>query len=235
MIMEMERNMLEKNTTEKNRILIAISLIIIGVIGRLSINGLLPNTPSIYITINGITQPMFMMDLFFVVAVVAIISGLLLGGYYTFIVPISVMVVSDLILGNTWILLFTWSGFAIIGLIGYILKKKHSLSLKKVPTVIGAGIGGVLIYDLWTNFGCWLGWYPHTLSGLTICYTVAIPFMLWHLLSATVALTIVILPIVYLKEHEIIKTDFLIRPFEKRITVIAPALLMILAVIALAV
>lgn len=233
--MEMERNMLEKNTTEKNRILIAISLIIIGVIGRLSINGLLPNTPSIYITINGITQPMFMMDLFFVVAVVAIISGLLLGGYYTFIVPISVMVVSDLILGNTWILLFTWSGFAIIGLIGYILKKKHSLSLKKVPTVIGAGIGGVLIYDLWTNFGCWLGWYPHTLSGLTICYTVAIPFMLWHLLSATVALTIVILPIVYLKEHEIIKTDFLIRPFEKRITVIAPALLMILAVIALAV
>ena len=57
--------------------------------------------------------------------------------------------------------------------------------------------------------------------------------MLWHLLSTTIALTVVILPIAYLKEHKIIKTDFVIRPFEKRIALIAPALLMILALISL--
>jgi len=225
--------MLEKFYEEKNRILVAISLIFIGAVGRISFYQILPNTPSIYITINGITQPMFMMDLFFLVAVVALVSGLFLGGYYTFIVPISVMIITDLILGNTWILLFVWSGFAVIGLIGYLLKKKHSLSLKRVPTIIGAGIGGVLVYDLWTNFGCWLGWYPHTFNGLSTCYTVGVPFMLWHLLSTTIALTVVILPIAYLKEHKIIKTDFVIRPFEKRIALIAPALLMILALISL--
>ena len=225
--------MLEKFYEEKNRILVAISLIFIGAVGRISFYQILPNTPSIYITINGITQPMFMMDLFFLVAVVALVCGLFLGGYYTFIVPISVMIITDLILGNTWILLFVWSGFAVIGLIGYLLKKKHSLSLKRVPTIIGAGIGGVLVYDLWTNFGCWLGWYPHTFNGLSTCYTVGVPFMLWHLLSTTIALTVVILPIAYLKEHKIIKTDFVIRPFEKRIALIAPALLMILALISL--
>lgn len=227
--------MLEKFYDEKNKILVAISLIFIGVVGRISFYQILPNTPSIYITINGITQPMFMMDLFFLIAAIALVSGLLLGGYYTFIVPISVMVVTDLILGNTWILLFVWSGFAVIGLIGYLLKTRKSLTLKRVPTVIGAGVGGVLIYDLWTNFGCWLGWYPHTLNGLSMCYTVAVPFMLWHLLSTIVALTAIIFPLAYLKEHKILKTDFMIRPFEKRITLIAPAVLMILAIISLVV
>jgi len=225
--------MIKKFHEEKKRILVAISIIFIGAVGRISFNQILPNTPSIYITINGITQPMFMMDLFFLVAVISLVSGLFLGGYYTFIVPISVMIITDLILGNTWILLFVWSGFAVIGLIGYLLKKKHSISLKRVPTIIVVGIGSVLIYDLWTNFGCWLGWYPHTFNGLSTCYTVGIPFMLWHLLSTTIALTVVIFPIAYLKEHKIIKTDFVIRPSEKRIALITPAVLMILALISL--
>jgi len=225
--------MLEKIYEEKYKILVAISLIFIGVVGRISFYQILPNTPSIYITINGITQSMFMMDLFFLIAAIALVSGLLLGGYYTFIVPISVMVITDFILGNTWILLFVWSGFAVIGLIGYILKTRKTFTLKRVPTVIGAGIGGVLIYDLWTNFGCWLGWYPHTFNGLSMCYTVAVPFMLWHLLSTTVALTVILTPLAYLKEHKILKTDFVIRPFEKRIALIAPAVLMILVLISL--
>jgi hypothetical protein len=71
-----------------------------------------------------------------------------------------------------------------------------------MPTIFGAGIGSVLLYDLWTNFGCYLGWYPHNLSGLSLCYTLSIPFTLWHLLSTTIAITIIVLPIVYLKEHK---------------------------------
>ncbi|MDH7507389.1 MAG: hypothetical protein QHH15_06375, partial [Candidatus Thermoplasmatota archaeon] len=123
-----------KNIFEnKNRIIYAILLIAIGVITRIILHNNLPSPPSIYITINGLTQPMFMFDLFVVVAIISLISGLILGGYYCFIVPISVMVISDIFIGNNWIILFTWSGFAIIGFIGFILKTKNRTSIKHIP------------------------------------------------------------------------------------------------------
>lgn len=218
----------------KNRIMLAVFLIAIGSIIRILLHNNLPGSPSIYITVNGITQPMFMLDLFFVIAIISLVSGLLLGGYYTFIVPISIMVITDVILGNNWILLFTWSGFVILGLIGYILKTKKSLTLRHVPRILGAGIGGILLYDIWTNFGTWLGgWYTHTWDGLALCYTNALPFMFWHLLSTTIALTLVIVPIVYLKEHKVTIPDFQIKPSEKRISIAAPVVLMVLALISL--
>ena len=167
-----------KNIFEnKNRITLAILLISIGSIIRIVLNNNLPSPPSIYITINGLTQPMFMFDLFFIVAIISIVSGLLLGGYYTFIVPISTMIISDIVIGNNWIILFTWSGFAIIGVIGYILKTKNKMKIKHIPSVLGVGIGGILLYDIWTNFGTWLGgWgYAYTWEGLALCYTKALP------------------------------------------------------------
>jgi len=199
----------------KERLIGAVILVIAGVAGRIYLRDFLPDTPSWYITINGVTQPVFMMDLFFVVATVSLLSGLLLGGYYAFVVPLSTMIITDLYYGNNYIFLFTWSGFVMLGFLGFLLATRTKLSFRKLPLLFGVGIGGVLLYDLWTNLGCWLGWYPHTLDGLLLCYTVAIPFTLWHLLSATVALSMVILPIMYLKEHEIIHVQYSIKPFEK--------------------
>ncbi len=157
-----------------------------------------------------------MMDLFFLIAIISILSGLLLKSYYVFIVPLSIMFITDVIIGNNYIFLFTWSGFAMIGLIGYILKIKNKFTIQKTPLIFGASIGSVLLYDLWTNFGCWLGWYPHTFNGLAVCYTVAIPFMLWHLLSTTLTLTIILLPLIYLKEHKLFQTNvFASKPLRK--------------------
>jgi len=222
----MKGNILEN----KDRIMLAVLLIAIGSIIRVVLHNNLPGSPSIYITINGLTQPMFMLDLFFVVATISLISGLLLGGYYTFIVPISTMIITDLILGNNWILFFTWSGFAMLGFIGYMLKTKNSLSLRYAPRILGFGIGGIFLYDIWTNFGTWLGgWYTHTWAGLALCYTNALPFMFWHLLSTTVAMAVVILPIVYLKEHRLTFPDFQINPLEKKVAIAAPAVLVVLA------
>jgi len=217
-----------------SRLMLAVLLITIGSIIRILLHNNLPGSPSIYITINGITQPMFMLDLFFVVAIISIISGIILGGYYTFIVPISVMIITDLVIGNNWIALFTWSGFAILGLIGYIIKKKETLKIKFIPRIFGVGIGAILLYDIWTNFGTWLGgWYTHTFEGLTLCYTKALPFMFWHLLSTTIAIAFIIVPIVYLKEHKINIPDFQIKPLEKKISFVAPVVLMIIALIGL--
>lgn len=225
-----------KNIFEnKNRILIAILLIFIGVITRIILHNNLPSPPSIYITINGLTQPMFMFDLFFVIAIISLLSGLILGGYYSFIVPISTMIISDILIGNNWIILFTWSGFAIIGLIGYILKTKNKTNIKHIPGFLGVGICGILLYDIWTNFGTWLGgWgYSYTWEGLALCYTKALPFMLWHLLSTTIAMVIVIVPIIYLKEHKITIPEFKTTQIENKITIAVPAFLIILSIISI--
>jgi hypothetical protein len=224
-----------KNILEhRNRIMIATILIIIGSVIRILLHNNLPSAPSVYITLNGLTQPMFMLDLFFVVALISLISGLILGGYYTFIVPISIMVITDIILGNNWILLFTWSGFAILGLIGYILKTKNSFTMTRIPRIFGAGIAGILIYDIWTNFGTWLGgWYTHTWEGLILCYTKALPFMFWHLLSTTIAMAIIIVPLVYLKENKLTISQFNVKPLENKVTIIAPAIIMVLALISI--
>ena len=226
--------MIEKIFENKNRLMLAILLVAFGSIIRILLHNNLPGSPAIYITINGITQPMFMLDLFFVIAIISLISGLLLGGYYTFIVPISTMVITDLILGNNWILLFTWSGFVIIGLIGYILKSKNSLKIRHIPRILGAGIGAIILYDLWTNFGTWLGgWYSHTWEGFVLCYTKALPFMFWHLLSTTIAMALVIIPIIYLKEHKVTIPEFQINPLEKKISIAAPIILIVLALVSL--
>lgn len=207
--------MFNKIIENKNRLLAGILLIILG------------------ISIRLILQNVFFLDLFFVIAVISFLSGLLLGGYYTFIIPISIMIITDLIIGNNMILLFTWSGFAVIGLIGYLMKTRHSLTLKKAPLFLGAGIGSILVYDLWTNFGCWLGWYPKTIGGLTTCYLNAAPFTLWHLLSTATVLTVVLIPILYLKQQKSLNIKYSIKPLEKHATIAVPAILMILAILTL--
>jgi hypothetical protein len=230
----MEVKIMKKIFENKNRLMLAGLLIAIGSIFRLILHNNLPSSPSIYLTLNGVTQPMFMLDLFFVVAIISIVSGLLLGGYYTFIVPISTMIITDIVIGNNWILLFTWSGFAIIGLIGYILKAKKSLTIRHLPRIFGAGIVGILLYDIWTNFGVWLGgWYSYSWSGLVTCFTFALPFMFWHLLSTTIIIAIVLVPIIYLKEQNIKIPEFKINPLENKLSLAIPAVLMVLAVISL--
>ena len=226
--------MIENISINKNRLMLAGFLISIGSILRITLHNNLPAFPSVYITLNGVTQPMFMLDLFFVVAIISLLSGILLGGYYTFIIPISTMIITDLILGNTWILLFTWSGFAIIGLIGYLLRTKNQLTIRNVPKILGTGIGAILLYDIWTNIGVWLGgWYSYSWSGLVTCFTFALPFMFWHLLSTTIAIAIVIIPIVYLKEQDVKIPEFKINPLENKLSLAIPVVLMVLAVVSL--
>jgi hypothetical protein len=225
-----ELNMMELIRNNISKIFIASALIAIGVIGRLAFLKFLPGSPSIYITFNGITQPMFMMDLFFLVAIISIISGLLLKNLYVLIVPLSVMMITDLIIGNNYIFLFTWSGFVMIGLISYILKIKNKFTLQKTPLILGAGIGSVLLYDLWTNFGCWLGWYPHNLQGLSLCFTLAIPFTLWHLLSTTLGLIVIVIPVLYIKENYKIEIESVIKPIEKPLSVMLLAIIMVLSI-----
>ena len=72
-----------------------------------------------------------------------------------------------------------------IGLLSQYFIKNISLRIS------GALIGACLFYII-TNFGVWsLGSYGHTFEGLVTCYTLAIPFFAYSIISTLVFSTII--------------------------------------------
>jgi hypothetical protein len=86
-------------------------------------------------------------------------------------------ILTDFIIGFHNVALFTWGSVILIGLMS-----KFFLT-NIVNRISGALLGACLFY-LITNFGVWsLGSYGYTLEGLVTCYTLAIPFFTYSLIS----------------------------------------------------
>ena len=85
--------------------------------------------------------------------------------------------ITDFFIGFHGLTLFTWGSVIIIGL----LSKYFVQSI--ISRISGALIGS-LVFFLITNFGVWsLGAYGYTINGLILCYTLAIPFFSYSLIS----------------------------------------------------
>lgn len=103
----------------------------------------------------------------------------LFGGVYfndkklAFIIPIMIMLLSDLFLGFSSVTIFVYTAFIFVGYIGTLIKK---LNLKSI-------LISSLSFFIITNFGVWLLSYPKTLDGLMQCYSLAIPFFRNSLLA----------------------------------------------------
>jgi hypothetical protein len=113
-------------------------------------------------------------DNFAPIGAIALFAGAILGLRYALWLPVSIMVVSDLIIGMHPTVLFTWSGFLLVALFGTLL---HGIRNRwRIP--LGAA-GSAVIFYLVSNFGVWLqGWlYPHTVQGLVDAYVMALPFL----------------------------------------------------------
>lgn len=165
---------------KQKKFLFALALLGIGIVGRMLLTSY-PNMET--------------------VLVVTMLAGCMLGGIYTFVIPILVMAVTDFLIGTNWIFLFAWSGFAFIGFWGYLLKNKRKASLKFVATLFGIGLGATLAYDIWTAFGWWYLMHPHTLGSLGLVYLLQIPFTLRHLVSTAIFVPLVSIPVLYLYEY----------------------------------
>ena len=86
-------------------------------------------------------------------------------------------VFTDLIIGFHNVTLFTWGSVILIGFMS-----KYFLSTA-ISRISGALLGACIFFIV-TNFGVWtLGSYGHTLQGLIACYTLAIPFFAYSLIS----------------------------------------------------
>lgn len=123
-----------------------------------------------------------------------LVAAALLPRRAALVVPLALMVGGDLLIGNTPILLFTWSAFALIGLAGLYLRRWSMQRPKLVLASLGAGIVGSLFFFLFTNFGVWLigdgTMYAKTWSGLMQCYAMGLPFYRTNILG-----NIVVVPV----------------------------------------
>jgi len=85
--------------------------------------------------------------------------------------------VTDIFIGFHSTTLFTWGSVLFIG---YISK----FFFKSIPIRIIGALSGALAFFIITNFGVWVsGGYEKNLYGLIMCYTLAIPFFTYTLLS----------------------------------------------------
>lgn len=121
------------------------------------------------------------------VTTASLLSASYLGLGWALFVPMCIMVITDLILGNTNIFIFTWSGYLVIGILGYLSNLNKLGGKTKILRASGVGVTASLWFYLWTNFGVWLldswGVYPKTLSGLAEAYWYGLPFLKNNLLG----------------------------------------------------
>ena len=93
--------------------------------------------------------------------------------------------ITDLFLGFHSTTLFTWGAVIFIGLLS-----KHFI--KNIISRISGALIGACIFFIVTNFGVWsIGSYGYTINGLLTCYTLAIPFFAYSLISTFVFSSII--------------------------------------------
>ncbi|UCE37918.1 MAG: hypothetical protein JSW00_01350 [Thermoplasmata archaeon] len=181
--------------TDMNKVTVATLLIIVGVCGRILLIS--------YANIETVLA-------------IALLSGVILGGFYCILVPLIVMLISDwwiytftdygsafgmgAIIGLTF---FTWTGYVIIGLMGRAIKPRVLYTVKGVAMVAGYGVVATLIYDLWTAFGYWIFLTPRTSNWLFTVLAMQVPFTIYHLISSLIFVPLFTTIFMYVHEHGI--------------------------------
>jgi len=104
--------------------------------------------------------------------------ALFAGAYFTdrrlaFLVPLSALFLSDLVLGPYSHMEVVYGSFALVVCVGLWLQRR-----RKAPAIAGAALASSTLFFLVTNFGVWAfgSLYPNTMAGLLACYVAAIPF-----------------------------------------------------------
>ena len=97
----------------------------------------------------------------------ALFSGIMFQRkWLSILVPIVAMLLSDLVLGFGMISLWVYVAFMLVTISGWVLKQMNVKSI----------LVSSMIFFIVSNLGVWILGYPHTIEGLLMCYTLAIPF-----------------------------------------------------------
>ena len=135
---------------------LALSLLVLGVLARF-----MPHAPN-----------------FTPVLALALFGGVYLKRSQALLLPLALMMVSDIFLGLHPVIGFTWGSVFLISCIGLWIRKSQSI------THVAAGsLASACLFFAVTNFGCWIAYYPHTWEGFSSCYALAVPFFRGTLVS----------------------------------------------------
>ena len=108
------------------------------------------------------------------------------------------LIFTDFIIGLHPTMIFTSVSVLLIGIISKYFNK--SLLLR-----ISGALSGAIIFYIITNFGVWLGGsYGFTLNGILNCYTLALPFFGYSMIS-TLVFSILIETVYRIYQNKIIK------------------------------
>ena len=93
--------------------------------------------------------------------------------------------ITDLVIGFHSTTLFTWGSVLLIGFMS-------SYFANNIIKRICGALLGALVFFIITNFGVWTnGMYGYNIEGLITCYTMAIPFFAYSLISTLVFSSII--------------------------------------------
>jgi hypothetical protein len=108
------------------------------------------------------------------IAAIALFGGAHLGRRsLAFMIPIAAMLISDLILGLHSFMLPVYLSFALVVLMGNLIRNNI-----RIATVAGGAMASAILFFLVTNFAVWATtpFYGPGFSGLMSCYAAAVPF-----------------------------------------------------------
>jgi hypothetical protein len=136
-----------------NKLISPVSFIALGALARL-----IPHAPN-----------------FTPVAALALFGGYSLSKKQAFILPIAVMLLSDLFIGfdSLQMRVFVYGSFLLTVLIGRLLKKNSNFK-----NIVLASFASSILFFVVTNFAVWVftPLYLKTFDGLINCFIMAIPF-----------------------------------------------------------
>ena len=121
------------------------------------------------------------------VMAIALLGGTYLSKRSAILLPLTIVALSDLIIGWHSTAPFTWGAFVLTGLIAWWVRPRPS----PFRVVMGA-LSGSVSFFLITNFGVWLvgGLYPRSVAGLQQCFVAALPFFRNTLMGDVVYTTV---------------------------------------------
>ena len=109
---------------------------------------------------------------------IALLSGFYSKNKFFVLLPIFIMLISDIMIGNHAIVPWVYSSFILIFALGYLIKKS-SYSYIFIFSILSS-----VIFFIISNLGVWFtGGYSYSFNGLIACYTAAIPFFKNTLIS----------------------------------------------------
>lgn len=120
---------------------------------------------------------------------IALFGGTYLSKRWAIALPLIIIAFTDLLIGFHSTIPFTWSAFALTGLLGYQLLRDRTNPTR----ILILAISSSMMFFLISNFGVWAtqNLYPKSIAGLWQCYVAAIPFFRSMLIGDIVYTTVI--------------------------------------------